>query len=87
MIISYVLDPLGEAEVVLLSGKQAWDLPIDYAARGGKASDHHPANDNYNWPRRTRLLTSLLDEYRATSGRWQTLFSETATPPSGLPSK
>jgi len=71
MIIPYVHDPLGESEGILLSGTQAWDLPIDYVARGGRASDHHPAN-------------SLLDEYRAPSGRWQTLFSETAAPPSGL---
>jgi len=41
MIMSYVLDPLGAADVVLLTGEQAWNLPIDYVAHGGKASDHH----------------------------------------------
>ena len=29
MIVSYVLDPLGAADVALLTGEQAWNLPID----------------------------------------------------------
>ena len=40
MIVSYVLDPLGAADVALLTGEQAWNLPVDYVARGGAASDH-----------------------------------------------
>jgi hypothetical protein len=49
MIVSYVLDPLGAAGVVLLTGEQAWSLPIDYVARGGAAGGHHPGNDDYHW--------------------------------------
>jgi hypothetical protein len=52
MIVSYVLDPLGAADVALLTGEQAWNLPIDYVARGGAASDHHPDNDHYHWKKR-----------------------------------
>ena len=29
VIVSYVLDPLGAADVALLTGEQAWNLPID----------------------------------------------------------
>jgi hypothetical protein len=80
MIVSYVLDPLGDADVVLLTGELAWNLPTDYATRGGKASDHDAGNAHYNWPARTRLLTSILNDYRATPERWLTLFCQTATP-------
>ena len=48
--------------------------------RGGKASDHDASKDYYNWRARTRLLASILDDYRATPARWLTLFRQTATP-------
>jgi hypothetical protein len=41
--------PAVDHGVVLLTGEQAWNLPIDYVARGGAASDHHPDNDHYHW--------------------------------------
>ncbi|MDX3187774.1 hypothetical protein PV458_05130 [Streptomyces sp. MN03-5084-2B] len=81
MIVSYVLDPLGAADVVLLTGGQAWNLPDEYIAGGGQAGDHHPGNASYNWPRRTRLLSSMLAMHRATPERWLDLFEQTATPP------
>ena len=82
MIVSYALDPLGAAEVVLLTGEQAWNLPIDYVARGGKASDHHPDNADYHWRKRPGLLESMLHENLATPERWLELFDQTATPAS-----
>lgn len=60
MIVSYVLDPLGSADVILLTGEEAWNLPVEYVACGGKASDHHPDNGNYRWRERTGLLSSML---------------------------
>ncbi|OMQ23114.1 hypothetical protein [Rhodococcus sp. D-1] len=66
MIVSYVLDPLGAADVILLSGEEAWNLPFEYIARGGNAGDHRADNTNYNWARRPRLLESILESYRAT---------------------
>lgn len=42
IIMSYVLDPLGAADVILLTGDQAWNLPADYIAEGGKASGYDP---------------------------------------------
>jgi hypothetical protein len=80
MIVSYVLDPLGAADVVLLTGEQAWNLPIDYITRGGKASDHHPDNLDYHWRKRPELLESMLGEYLATPERWLELFDRTAIP-------
>jgi hypothetical protein len=83
MIMSYVLDPLGAAEVVLLTGQQAWSLPADYIRRGGKASDYDPDGPGYRFPHRTRLLSSVLDEHRATPDRWLELFNLTAVPARG----
>lgn len=80
MIVSYVLDPLGDADVILLTGEQAWNLPVDYVAREGGASDHDPDKPSYRWPSRTRLLSEMLDEYRATPEHWHELFDRTATP-------
>lgn len=80
MIVSYVLDPLGAADVVLLSGQEAWDLPFEYVTRGGAASDHRRDNVSYNWARRTQLLESMLESHRATPERWLDLFERTATP-------
>ena len=40
--VSNVLDPLGAADVVLLSGEEAWDLPAGYIAQGGKAKGYDP---------------------------------------------
>ena len=74
MIVSYVLDPLGAADVVLLTGEQAWSLPIDYVARGGAAGDHHPDNDDYHWRKRPALLSSMLREHLATPEHWLELF-------------
>ena len=80
MIVSYVLDPLGAADVVLLTGGQAWSLPVDYVARGGAASDHYPDNDHYHWRKRPASLSSMLREHLATPERWLELFNRTATP-------
>ena len=80
MIVSYVLDPLGAADVILLTGEQAWNLPVDYVARGGKASDHYPSNDHYHWSKRTKLLTAMPREHLATPELWLDLFDQTATP-------
>ncbi|TKG59157.1 hypothetical protein [Prauserella endophytica] len=80
MIVSYVLDPLGAAEVFLLTGGQAWNLPDKYIASGGRAGDHHPDNATYNWPSRTRLLSSMLAQHRATPQRWLDVFEQTVTP-------
>jgi hypothetical protein len=74
MIVSYVLDPLGAADVALLAGEQAWNLPIDYVARGGAASDHHPDNDHYHWKKRPTLLSLMLREHLATPEHWLELF-------------
>ncbi len=80
MIVSYVLDPLGPADVCLLSGEEAWNLPDEYIVRGGKAGDHYPENDDYRWKKRPALLSSMLREYPATPERWLELFNRTATP-------
>jgi hypothetical protein len=80
MIVSYVLDPLGAADVIVLTGEQAWNLPIDYVAHGGKASDHHPDNPDYHWRKRPALLESMLREHLATPERWLDLFDQTAIP-------
>lgn len=80
MIVSYVLDPLGRADMCLLSGEEAWNLPDEYIRRGGEAGDHHPDNGNYRWRKRSALLLSMLREYPATPERWLELFNQTATP-------
>jgi hypothetical protein len=80
MIVSYVLDPLGPADVILLTGEEAWGLPVEYVARGGRASDHRPDNGNYRWRERTALLSSMLREHLATPERWLELFDLTAIP-------
>lgn len=66
MIVSCVLDPLGAADVALLTGEQAWNLPVDYVARGGAASGHHPDNDHYHWKKHPTLLSLMLREHLAT---------------------
>lgn len=81
MIVSYTLDPLGDAEVILLTGEQAWHLPAEYVARDGKAGDYDPAGTKYNWHTRPRRLTAMLEEHRATPERWFDLFCQVATPP------
>jgi hypothetical protein len=80
MIVSYVLDPLGLADVILLTGEDAWNLPVEYVACGGKASDHHPDNPKYRWRERPGLLSSMLRGYLATPERWLELFDLTAIP-------
>jgi hypothetical protein len=81
IIMSYVLDPLGAADVALLTGDQAWNLPAEYIAQGGKASDYDPAEGpDYRFPRRTRLLSAMLGRYTATPERWLELFDLTAIP-------
>jgi hypothetical protein len=80
MIVSHVLDPLGSADVIVLTGEQAWNLPIDYVAHGGKPSDHHPDNPDYHWRKRPALLESMLREHLATPERWLDLFDQTAIP-------
>ncbi len=56
------------------------NLPVDYVARGGAATDHYPDNDHYHWRKRTALLSSMLREHLATPERWLELFDRTATP-------
>jgi hypothetical protein len=80
-IVSYVLDPLDAADVFLLSGTEAWDLPAGYIAQGGKAKGYDPDDGwYYHFPRRTRLLISMLAQYAATPERWLELFGGTAIP-------
>lgn len=80
-IVSYVLDPLGTADVALLTGEQAWSLPADYIAQGGKASDYDQETGGYyHFRSRTRLLCSMLARYAATPERWLELFDLTAVP-------
>lgn len=63
------------------TGDQAWNLPVDYIAEGGKASDYDPGESpDYRFPRRTRLLYSMLGRYAATPERWLELFDLTAIP-------
>jgi len=71
---------LGAADVILLTGEQAWNLPIDYVAHGGKASDHHSDNPHYHWRKRPELLESMLREHLATPERWLDQFDQTAIP-------
>lgn len=80
MIVSYVLDPLGAGDVVLLTGEQAWNLAVEYVARSGDAGEDYPDNDYYHWRHRTELLTAMLREHRAGPTRWRELFDQTATP-------
>lgn len=77
VLVSYVLQPLSaEPEVCILTGADAWDLPYEYQRRGGRASDHHESNGTYRWPSVTSLLREILAEYRATEGRWASLFEQ-----------
>ena len=80
MIVSYVLDPLGPADVILLTGEEAWHLPFEYIAHGGKAASHHPDNPDYRWDKTPALLLSMLRGYLATPERWLELFELTAVP-------
>jgi hypothetical protein len=81
IIMSYVLDPLVAAGVILLTGDQAWNPPAEYIAEGGNASDYGPQDGlNYRFPGRTRLLSSMLDRYAATPERWLEIFDLTAIP-------
>jgi hypothetical protein len=80
MIVSYVLDPLGAADVRLLTGEEAWKLPDEYIVRGGKAGDHDPDNGNYRWKKRPALLSSMFREHLASPERWLELFDRTAIP-------
>ena len=80
MIVSYVLDPLGTADVCLLTGEEAWGLPDEYIVRGGEAGDHDPDNNTYRWKKRPALLESMLREHLASPERWLDLFNRTAIP-------
>lgn len=80
-IVSYVLDPLGTADMALLTGEEAWNLPAEYIARGGKAAGYWPEDGwYYHFPHLTRLLRSMLAQYAATPERWLDLFDRTAIP-------
>ena len=82
MIVSYVLDPLGSADIVLLTGEHAWNLPNEYNEYGGKAGGRFGADSgSYNWKIRPKRLVEMLQPYRATRERWLELFELTATPP------
>ncbi|WP_433709263.1 hypothetical protein ACQP2U_22330 [Nocardia sp. CA-084685] len=81
IIVSYVLDPLGSADIILLTGEHAWDLPNEYIEYGGKAGDFGPDYRSYNWSARPTRLVEMLQPYRATRERWLELFELTATPP------
>jgi hypothetical protein len=80
MIVSYVLDPLGPADVILLTCEEAWHLPFKYIAHSGKAGSHHPDNPDYRWDKTPALLMSMLRGYLATPERWLELFDLTAIP-------
>jgi hypothetical protein len=85
MIVSYVLDPLGPADVILLTGEEAWNLPVEYVAQGGRASDYDLGGPHYRFPHITGLLRSMLGQYAASPERWLELFDLTAIPGSAQP--
>lgn len=71
IIMAYVVEPLSDAPLVsIMTGEDAWRLPVEYVARGGRASDHKPTNDSYRWPSVTGLLRTLLQERTASAERW-----------------
>jgi hypothetical protein len=75
VLVAYVLDPLGdEPRVLLYTGEQALNLPIEYVKRGGRAADHDAANNTYRWSRIPALLREVLDEALATPQPWESLF-------------
>ena len=77
LVLAYVIDPLSQSPVVsIMSGSDAWDLPNQYVARGGRASDHDADNTSYRWASVTHLLRELLVERQATTDRWNMLFEE-----------
>ncbi|WP_217133933.1 hypothetical protein [Leucobacter chinensis] len=77
LIIAYVLDPLGDVPTTcIMTGDDAWQLPFEYAERGGGAKGHDCENDSYRWPSVTKLLHELLIERQATKARWNALFEE-----------
>jgi hypothetical protein len=59
-----------------MTGKDAWNLPFEYASRGGRASDHAHGNGTYRFPSVTRLLRVMLEERAASTERWTQLLAE-----------
>lgn len=79
IIMAYVIDPLGDTPLVsIMTGEEAWRLPSDYIARGGKASDHRVTNASYRWKRVPALLRAMLEEHQATTERWEDLLRRTS---------
>lgn len=77
MIVAYVLRPEEvDAQVVIMTGEEAWKLPETYIAAGGRASDHRPSNEHYRWARVSGLLEELLASKVASRDRWQKLIEQ-----------
>lgn len=74
VIVAYVFDPMGDEPVVcIMTGAEAWRLPLDYIAAGGRAHGHSTP-PTYRWNSISRLLREVLESRVATSERWMMLF-------------
>lgn len=79
IIVAYVLRPHdADSQVVIMTGEEAWQLPDDYIARGGAASDFHSGLHDYRWPGVTALHREMLEPMVATRDRWDELIAKTA---------
>ena len=77
ILLVYVIDPRSDDPLVsIMTGVDAWQLPVEYVSEGGKASDYNPNGESYRWPRVTRRLLELLERRRASEARWSRLFEE-----------
>ncbi|WP_162909137.1 hypothetical protein [Brevibacterium casei] len=77
IILAYVVDPRGDDPLVsIMTGIDAWQLPLEYAREGGKASDYNPDGETYRWARVTTRLRGILELRRASEERWSQLFEE-----------
>lgn len=77
IILAYVVDPRGDDPLVsIMTGADAWQLPMEYMREGGKASDYDPDGESYRWASLTLLLRGLLEQRRASKERWGELFEE-----------
>lgn len=77
ILMAYVIDPRGVDPLVsIMTGDDAWQLPLEYVREGGRASDYDPHGESYRWPRVTSKLRCLLENRRASRDRWLELFEK-----------
>ena len=64
-VLLYVINPMSpDTETFVMTGEDAWKLPMRYVDAGGKASDFHAENLNhYRWPKITSRLSDMLHEH------------------------